>query len=134
MKVVKVMDWEKFKEESKKLIDSDGYVAVEREEFDWIVKRFEEQQTKIDRCEKALKFYENKENHELWNEAEKANLTEFVNTIDCDGGDIAKSALKDKCIHEDSVSQDDGYMYCPNCNESFKECNSKEEDENGRLQ
>jgi hypothetical protein len=26
------------------------------------------------------------------------------------------------CKHEDAVSQDDGYMYCPDCNESFKEC------------
>lgn len=26
-----------------------------------------------------------------------------------------------KCIHEDAVSQDDGYMYCPDCNEAFKE-------------
>jgi len=27
------------------------------------------------------------------------------------------------CIHEDAVSTDEGYMYCPDCNEMFKECN-----------
>jgi hypothetical protein len=27
-----------------------------------------------------------------------------------------------ECNHEDAVSQDDGYMYCPDCNEAFKEC------------
>lgn len=32
------------------------------------------------------------------------------------------SELKEECRHEDAESQDDGYMYCPNCNEAFKEC------------
>ncbi|MGQ4651486.1 hypothetical protein [Bacillus inaquosorum] len=26
------------------------------------------------------------------------------------------------CNHDDAVSQDDGYMYCPDCNEAFEEC------------
>lgn len=30
--------------------------------------------------------------------------------------------MKEQCFHEDEVSQDDGYMYCPDCNEAFKEC------------
>lgn len=30
--------------------------------------------------------------------------------------------LKNECVHEDAVSQDDGHMYCPDCNEVFKDC------------
>jgi hypothetical protein len=29
--------------------------------------------------------------------------------------------FSDECNHEDYVSQDDGYMYCPDCNEAFRE-------------
>ena len=29
--------------------------------------------------------------------------------------------LKSKCVHEYAESQDAGYMYCPDCNEAFKE-------------
>jgi hypothetical protein len=28
----------------------------------------------------------------------------------------------EECKHIDALSQDDGYMYCPDCNEAFKEC------------
>lgn len=31
--------------------------------------------------------------------------------------------LLDKCTHEDAISQDDGYMYCPDCETAFKESN-----------
>jgi hypothetical protein len=47
----------------------------------------------IEKYEKALRFYANKENYELWDEAEKANLTEFVNNLDMDKGETARKAL-----------------------------------------
>jgi hypothetical protein len=37
--------------------------------------------------------------------------------------DLCKKDFEsDACIHQDAVSHDDGYMYCPDCNEAFKEC------------
>jgi hypothetical protein len=42
------MNWEEYKEESNRLIESDEYVAVEPEEFEWIVKTIEEQQKQIE--------------------------------------------------------------------------------------
>lgn len=59
-------------------------------DIDWLI----EQAEKVERYEIALKFYANKESHELWDEAEKADLTEFINDIDFDGGDRAKKALE----------------------------------------
>ena len=51
----------------------------------------EKQQKQIERYEKALKFYANKENYEQWNE--DLVLTEYIHNVDFDGGDTAKRAL-----------------------------------------
>jgi hypothetical protein len=46
---------------------------------------------KIERYEKALKFYADKGRYEEWDK--DSNLTEYIHDVDFDGGDIAKEAL-----------------------------------------
>jgi hypothetical protein len=48
---------------------------------------------KIARYEKALKFYANKENYEEWNE--DLGLTEYIHSVDFDGGDTARKSLEE---------------------------------------
>jgi hypothetical protein len=46
---------------------------------------------KVEQLEKALKFYADKENYEEWNE--DLGLTEYIHSIDFDGGDTARTEL-----------------------------------------
>ena len=43
----------------------------------------------------ALAFYADRDNHELSKEADNANLCEYINAIDQDGGETARKALGD---------------------------------------
>lgn len=47
------------------------------------------------RYRKALEFYADYDNYQLSAEAEKADLTEFINVIDMDNGDKARKALEE---------------------------------------
>jgi predicted glycosyltransferase len=48
----------------------------------------------VDRYKKALEFYADPAVYKLSAEADKADLTEFINMLDMDNGDIARKALK----------------------------------------
>jgi hypothetical protein len=60
---------------------------VNLKDLNWLI----EQAEKVERYEKALKFYADKENYEEWNE--DLGLTEYIHNADFDGGDIAREAL-----------------------------------------
>jgi site-specific DNA-methyltransferase (adenine-specific) len=49
--------------------------------------------------------------------------TEYVEIGNRRIAEARRPNLENECNHEDAVSQDDGYMYCPDCNTAFKECN-----------
>jgi hypothetical protein len=61
-------------------------VSLYKSDFDWLIE-------KVERYEKALKFYANKENYKEWNE--DLGLTEYIHNVDFEGGDIAKKALEE---------------------------------------
>jgi hypothetical protein len=45
----------------------------------------------VEKYEKVLEFYSDKENYEEWNE--DSGLTEYIHTVDFDGGDKAREVL-----------------------------------------
>lgn len=66
------------------------------EDVEWLIEQAERvhnQAELLRRYRDALKFYADKSNYELSAEAERADLTEFINILDMDNGDKARKAL-----------------------------------------
>lgn len=68
------------------------------EDIDWLI----EQTEKVERYEKALKFFANKEHYEPFRE-EDEDRTDAFNFIDLDGGETAREVLEGKTNTVDIV-------------------------------
>lgn len=91
---------------------------ITMEDVEWLLDVAKQAET----YETALEFYANPENYEEWDE--DSSLTEYIHSVDFDGGDIARNALNGLQVvpnctncgeNVDMTKKENGTWYCEEC-------------------